>query len=243
MDINLIIGALGQEVSGALSLLKIKSKTRQGNAVIYRCSYESKIFWVLKTGMGRKNTAEAFKFLLNMMDSNSIVVAFNTGFCGATSKNFEIGDILSYSKIKSLDTTYGNIVEKDEINLRKIENNIPVEVTGGTTEYLTNDKALKEKILKHTGVQAVDMESYYIAKLMAKKNINFQVLRVVSDTLENNFPGFFMDFSLGNNISGIINLFKFILNPRNIKKMHRVIKNIKIAKKSLNKTVKLLVLH
>lgn len=230
-------------MSGVLSFLKIKSKTRKGNAVIYKCSYENKIFWVLKTGMGKKNTAEAFKFLLSMLDPSSITVAFNTGFCGATSKNFKIGDILSYSKIKNLDTTYGNIVEKDKINLKKIENHIPVEVTGGTTEYLTNDKALKEKILKYTGVQAVDMESYYIAKLMPRKNIDFQVIRAVSDTPENNFPGFFMDFSLGNNISGIINLFKFILNPRNIKKLHGVIKNINIAKKSLDKTVKLLVLH
>ncbi|MGM0366325.1 MAG: hypothetical protein ACQEP5_07285, partial [Actinomycetota bacterium] len=108
---------------------------------------------------------------------------------------------------------------------------------------LADSREMKAELHKNFGVQAVDMESYYICRQAAVQNIPFMVIRAVSDTAEQDLPPFMADFSRGKKFIGSLGLIKYVTRPSRAKELWHTLKNTRAAAVNLTEAVRKLVLH
>lgn len=263
----IIFGALELEISGLLKLVKVKNVNRWGSIIIYEGNIRyvddasDETIILIKTGMGKDNAQKAIKlFKDNYLDSivragclkREILIV---GFCGATNEKLNVGDIVLYKLIKNLElndsleyTCSGELSSNELLSIYSKDTNCDkvkeykyrlFEVNGATVSEVISDSNTKRHIGRKFGVQAVDMESYWIGKFAAENNIPFYIIRSVSDSLEENIPGFLINFSGEKMLSSVLRLALIVIkSPGKIFLITRTMKNIKRAKDNLNKLMK-----
>ena len=190
--------------------------------------------------MGKENVGKFIKKFDDIVKNIDVKAIIMAGLCGAADKSLSIGDVLIYENISMLELL------KDKIVCTGIEKTGFLKDTGlkaGTTNFLVSKSCQKVKIFNEFNIQAVDMETYYIARFALRKAIPFAAIRAVSDTADQDLPDFFMDFSTGRKFSGTINMAKYILKPSNIKHLAQTYKGIKTALCNLTKVIEKLPLN
>ena len=251
----IIFGALKIEISGLIKIMSVKRIDKKGSITKYRGCINGKNVLLVETGMGKKNAQKAAKLIAeNYLGDNSavrrILVA---GFCGATSRNLQIGDVVLYKSIKNLEhIDFSRTFTETGINFYDLYDSVDIDynecikdnykllkVNGGTVSKVIVDSELKKAIGAEFDVQAIDTETYWIGKVIIENNLPFCCIRSVSDCVDENIPDFFVNLfekSIPHNIFKL--LFLVIKSPKKIFQITKTIRNVKKAKDNLTATIR-----
>lgn len=251
----IVFGALKIEVAAVLDMMEAAAVTKSGGILFHEGMINKKKVIVAITGMGRLNALKAaglaagkyleqecLPYSLKQGGKEGINILL-AGFCGATSKRLKPGDIVFYDSIKNIENP--GPLDFKSLNILKLNNSlegsIPF-VTGGTVPRVIVLPGEKKKIGKGLGIEAIDLESYWIGKKILSLGLPFYCLRSVSDALDDRMPGYFGVFSKTRTFFKILGSFLFsIINPIELRSNITALKNIKKAKGSLDNALRSLV--
>ncbi len=239
----LIIGALDIEVSGFLGLFEVRKKTKSGRSVFYHCGYKGKNILVARIGMGNECSKLAAESLKDIFDAYKVKALALVGISGATCPSLRRGELVSYKTIVNLSKKQNEVFANGSIETENISLPGCRPIHGATLNFLARDRAIKAKIYKRFGVQAVDMESYFICREASKYDVPFCVMRAISDTSEEELPEFMEDFSKNKKGRGTIKFLACTLRPLRAKEAFHSVKGIRKASANLKEAVKQWVLH
>jgi len=259
----IIFGALKIEIAAVLNLMSIDNISKIDGIIIYKGKINNEATLAVTTGMGKANTKKAVELIIekyitgkkspadiesvNKTDIKFII----TGFCGATDKNLDVGDLVIYESIKNLESTSRlDYVCKDILKLKndrilKSWNKFKLtRVVGGTVPEVLILPLQKKKIGKQFGVQVIDLESYWIIKKIIEHNLPFYCIKSVSDTIEDKLPEYFGIFSKNEILSKLLKSFSLsIIRPKELKMNIKTMKNIKKAQNNLKPALESLISH
>jgi len=119
-----------------------------------------------------------------------------------------------------------NAISDTNINVLKIP--------GATVPSVVTSYADKITLNKAYGVEAIDMESFYIADAAIKKGIPVICIRSISDNLIESIPGFFAESDRNGIFKRFMFLLKVLFSRSKAKSVLKTIKNINLANKNLN---------
>ena len=148
----------------------------------YRTVFKNKDVVFFRCGIRKINASAAVQYMIDRFDLERIIVL---GTCAASNDSYDYLDVLLPEKVIDYD---GIIRELDEGMPEEVFIEIPkVEITRPYVEGVlgTSDKALVLwKYLTYlisNGIDASDMETYAICKVAIKNNIDYNVIKGISD--------------------------------------------------------------
>ncbi len=206
-----IIGAMDYEISSYLLDLKDANITDKIGCKFYSGILNNRNVVIVKSGIGKVNSAICSQILIDGFDVNCIVF---TGVAGALNENLDIHDIVISKDCVQHDvdaTTMGfkrgQILYTDLFNFEASENLIDIakecttllgfnSVVGRilTGDQFINDTNYANKIKTELNGDCVDMESAAVGQVCHLNNIPFVIIRSISDKADHSshvdFPVF-----------------------------------------------------
>jgi nucleoside phosphorylase len=158
-----------------LRRLSDQSRTDRNGIRIIRGIMADREIEVLHTGVGEKHCRERLgKFL----EDQQFDILISTGFAGALSDQFQIGDLLLAKNFSTVD-----------LSKRGSFSTLPIHTADLlTASVLIDSSEERRKIARTSGAAAVDMETEFIARACAEHGISLLSLRVITDTPRKPFP-------------------------------------------------------
>lgn len=251
----IIFGALKVEISGLIKIMSARCVDKKGSITVYKGSINGKDVLLVETGMGKKNVQKAAKLIVeNYLDDSSTVRRILViGFCGATSRDLQIGDVVLYKSIKDLKPIdFSRTFTEAGINFYDFYDSVDIDynecikdnykllkVNGGTVSKVIVDSELKKAIGVKFDVQAIDTETYWIGKVIIENNLPFCCIRSVSDCVDENIPDFFVNLFEKSILHNIFKLLSLVIkSPKKIFQITKTIRNVKKAKDNLTATIR-----
>jgi adenosylhomocysteine nucleosidase len=180
-----IFGAIRQEIQGLIRRMNITDKLVHSSFEIYEGTIGGKESVIVRTGIGEEKAALAAEYTLSHYPINLMI---STGVCGGLNDKSKIGDFILYSAIKSDDET-ANILNSDvnllstfEIKLTKVGQS-HVAGIGLTVKKVCTLPDFKRELGRRFNADAIDMESYALARIARNNNIPFIIIRPILDTV------------------------------------------------------------
>lgn len=191
-----IIVAEIEEMEAVKEIMENVNTINIYNLQIYTGIINNKDFLLVRSGVGKVNSARVAQIITDKFDLDFII---NVGSAGGLNENLNIGDIVIGEKLVEHDfdvTAFGreigfipetgkffesdkNILEKCK-NI-KIDNRKIVFGTIASGDIFLTDTILKEKIRNTFGAACVEMEGAAIAQVCYLNKIPFVVIRSISD--------------------------------------------------------------
>ncbi len=248
----IIFGALKIELIHLIRSIHINNIYKTGKTIIYEGFKNSRQVIIIRTGIGVKNAKRAVEYFKDNYSEyaksgraepgNNIEVLM-IGFCGATDRNIEAGDTVVYRSIKRIEHSgEKGFLASDilDLNGEKILDS-PVSgeyisVTGANVPEVITDPAIKKKLNNDFDIQTIDMESYWIGKVVLEMNLPFTCLRIVSDGAEDTLPIYYespTNIRMAVNI--LLSFLRSIFNREEFRSNINAFKNIKKANSGLAK--------
>jgi nucleoside phosphorylase len=184
-EIDLLIhGALWREVSATLSRLKLRPVEQSdltGSYYVnaqwkyYEGSLNSKRVGLIISGMGRRRTRQALKWLRRLRDPKRIV-SIGTG--GALDSKIPLGQIWLVEWVASL----SNIHSEGKYFL-EIPEALKKHDSGGlvTVAKPILKQEIRDQIREGCGAKAVDMEGVAVARWAKKRDLPYSIVKVLTD--------------------------------------------------------------
>jgi adenosylhomocysteine nucleosidase len=183
-----LVGAVREELYGIRRRLSVRAVNGQGRWRLIEGVYRQREVVLLQTGMGKLNAEEAVRSLLAHYPVSVLV---SLGFAGALAAELGVGDLVLCRELAGEE---GNACASDSSLLHLAQKAAEVAslrlhtVRGATSGKLVTEPEAKRVLDAETRAQAVDMESYWIAKLAAERGVRFVAVRAISDTLKQHLP-------------------------------------------------------
>jgi adenosylhomocysteine nucleosidase len=194
-----IIGAMQEEVDLLLDNLDKDSTFSIAKLQFHQGRINGKKVVIVKSGIGKTNSAIASQILIDKFDSKTII---NTGVAGALKEGLTTGDVLICDMFNYHDfdvsnfgfkigeiprmensTFHSDILLSSELKKISDSKNFTTyfgQIVSG--DYFLADNEIKEQILENfPQAFAIDMESASIAHTCELNNITYAVVRVISD--------------------------------------------------------------
>ena len=157
----------------------------------YRTIFRNKDVVFFRSGIRKTNASAAVQYMIDRFSLEKIIVI---GTCSAVNESYDYLDIIIPEKIIDYDFILRDIItdipEDAFIEVPKV--NIKLDYMDGILG--TSDKALVSwkdlTFLASNAIDASDKESYAICKVAITNNIDFTVIRGVSDRPMKNSDGF-----------------------------------------------------
>jgi len=132
---------------------------------------------VVHTGVGGKACQQSIEAFLKR---DSIDYLVSAGLAGALDPELKLGDLLIAANVSSRE-----LLESPHLRL----DGMPIYFAPiVTAPAIVESKTDREKLAKESGAAAVDMETEFIAKACALRNVPMMSLRAISDTVAEPFP-------------------------------------------------------
>jgi nucleoside phosphorylase len=160
------------------------------------------------TGMGGEAGAGAAKRVLERYRLTALI---STGFAGALSESLETGQLIAASELRAPGGL--PVISPDGALLRRAladEGLRPV--TTVTVPSAASTRRSRQALREAYGAEAVDMESYWIAKVARQRGVPCLVIRAVLDTMDQDIPR----LEAGAAASGLPMLLAFARSPRTL---------------------------
>lgn len=209
-----IIGAMDKEVAGLKNEMKVRKVSKIAGIEFFEGTLQGKEIVLLKSGVGKVNSAIATDILIREFKVNKIIF---TGVAGAVNDKLNVGDVVISTELveHDFDTTafgekLGNVpgsdngkfyANKDLITLAETS---AQKVLGKTHVFkgviVTGDQfiANKDKVKfleKEFGAWAVEMEGASVAHVATLYNVDFVVIRAISDKADGSAHVTYDEFS------------------------------------------------
>jgi adenosylhomocysteine nucleosidase len=205
-----IIGAMDKEIESLLNRMKIESKDEINNTVFYICRYKKIKLILVKSGIGKVNSAIITQLLISKYEPKYII---NTGIAGAISKDVKVLDIVIASETLQYDfdvTNFGyklgQIPQMDKYIFKTDKYLIELmkKVLGEKERYhigriISGDKFIsnnkdKEFLFKEFNGLCADMESGSIGHVCYINSIPYIAVRCISDNADETSAENYKDF-------------------------------------------------
>jgi adenosylhomocysteine nucleosidase len=209
-----IIGAMDKEVAGLKSEIKVKEIKTIAGIEFYSGTLQGKEVVLLKSGIGKVNSAMATDILIREFKAEKIIF---TGVAGAVNNKLNVGDVVISTDLAEHDydtTVFGDklgdvpgsdngkfYADKDLIALAEAS---AQKVLGKTHVFrgtiVTGDQFIadkqKVKFLEDTfGAWAVEMEGASVAHVATLYKVPFVIIRAVSDKADGSAHVTYDEFS------------------------------------------------
>lgn len=189
-----IIGAMDNEVQKFIELLGL-TKDDSVKKEVYKGTYEDKNIYVIKSGIGKVNSAAITQFLIDEYHPDLII---NSGCAGSLVSNLKILDVALAEYVTYHDFNPLPIMEEAVPNhgkiysdrklisiaceaIQSLENKNYQIVPICSGDSFVTSKEQREEIKIRTGAKVVDMESASIGHIATLNQIPFIAIRTISD--------------------------------------------------------------
>ena len=160
--------------------------------------YQRRAVILARTGMGRQRAGASAEAVLARYKVAGVI---SIGFSGALDGRLEVGDLVLASELIGVTDPGGQEIEPtiypaDQGLLRTATEALratPLRMVLGptvTAPSILATPAGKQGLGWQTGAVAVDMESYWVARVVSEQGLPFLALRVISDAQEDLLPPF-----------------------------------------------------
>ena len=157
----------------------------------YRTIFKNKDIVFFRSGARKTNASAATQYMIDKFSLKKIIVI---GTCSAINDSYDYLDVIIPDKIIDYDHINREVTFEfpEESFIELPQTNIELEYMSGILG--TSDKALVSwkdlTYLASQGVDASDMESYSVCKVAIINNIEYLVLKGISDRPMKNIDGF-----------------------------------------------------
>jgi nucleoside phosphorylase/outer membrane protein TolC len=157
---------------------------------VARAGKSTSIF-VLQTGMGFENAERALRNYLSENASKKPSWIISTGFAGSRKSSIGLGDFILASAVNEIEFAAGIWAD----SLKRAQ--IPYQLARVSTvqKIMNENSSAFNDQPENRPLEVVDMESAALAKLANEFSIPFQVVRLMSDTLDQPIPNSVIKFS------------------------------------------------
>jgi adenosylhomocysteine nucleosidase len=191
-----LLAALEEEVSGLRRRLALVPEAIAGLGHAYTGRYRHQSVLVVWTGMGRQRAEARAEALLARYQ---VAAVLSIGFSGALKGWLEVGDLVLASELIGLSGSGSSEIEPTIYQAnqgllraaREALGATPLRVVLGptvTAPRVITTPADKHDLGSQTGAIAVDMESYWIARVASDRGLPFLALRAISDAQKDLLP-------------------------------------------------------
>jgi len=248
----IIFGALKIELTPLLRSIHIYNIHKCGKTILYEGFINSRPITIIQTGMGADNARKAAEFFkdnyLEYIKSSISGPGDNTevlmiGFCGSAIRSIKAGDTIVYRSIKNIGYSNGNyFVQNSILDLNReklpefLSNSGFIGAAGGNVPEVITSPAIKKKLNSALDIQAIDMESYWIGKVVLDMKLPFSCIRIVSDGADDVLPSYFENPSgTGMAASIALSFIRSIFSKKEFRSNISALKNLKKANLRLAK--------
>ena len=248
----IIFGALKIELTPMLRSIHIYNIHKCGKTILYEGFKNNRPITIIQTGMGADNARKAAEFFkdnyLEYIKSSISGLGDNTevlmiGFCGATDRNIEAGDTVVYRSIKNIEYSNGNSIVQNgilDLNREKLPNFLSssgfIGVTGANVPEVITSPVIKKKLNSDFNIQVIDMESYWIGKVVSDMGLPFSCIRIVSDGADDVLPSYFENPSgIGMAANIALSFMRSIFSKKEFRSNISALKNLRKANLRLAK--------
>ena len=209
-----IIGAMDKEVAGLKNEIKLEEIKKIAGIEFYIGSLQGKNVILLKSGVGKVNSAVATDILIREFKVDKIIF---TGVAGAVNEKLNVGDIVISTSLVQHDfdtTAFGEVLGNvpgsnngrfyaDE-KLIALSERAAQKIMGKSSVYkgiiVTGDQFIADKdkvkfLEREFGAWAVEMEGASVAQVATLYNIPFVVIRAMSDKADGSAHVTYDEFS------------------------------------------------
>lgn len=194
-----IIAAMDEEVNAILNKMQTVKENTNSKITFYEGKINQKEFIITKSGVGKVNAARTTQWLIDNFEVECII---NIGSAGSLNEELDIGDIVIGKNLVQHDfdiTAFGhekgyitetgkdfksssNLIELFEnyINTSKPDYNIVLGTIASGDIFVTSND-MKDKIRSKFNADCVEMEGAAIAQVCTLNDIEYIVLRSISD--------------------------------------------------------------
>ena len=241
-----VLCALPQEINPLISRVNITKKFSFEKSIFYHADLNGKSVIFAQTGIGRNNAVKATNYLLQTLKITSLIAS---GIAGGIRKGIHVGDLIigenvSYCKQSDfegeslhLESSYSCTRELVQL---AVQLSTRLELRAHSGDVLTVDKVIshagtKKEIGSRTSCMSVDMESAAIAEVAHAKNMDFVVIRSVSDDVDDDLEIDYDNLITDTGKVKISHLAMNILkNPQQLVNLKRLNKQTKTATRTLS---------
>jgi adenosylhomocysteine nucleosidase len=247
-----LMAALREEITDLLRAIDVEEAFSEGESCLYKGKYSQRDILLVQSGPGKERAERAAAYLL---DHFSVVPLLSIGFAGALSPEPKVGDVVLCRHLycSNGDGVGDSRLESrcsSDIGLVSLSRDLVGQAAGKllegdsvTVRRLIGEPAIKERLGKAFSALAVDMESYWIARIASSKGIPFLAVRAISDSMEEGLPPMerFTDSRLAWRWEKAMPYFLFY--PLEIKRLIGLYHNARQARRNLTAFVDLFLSH
>lgn len=195
-----LVFALPEEARGVLKASDWQRVGSSASLATYQGELNGQPTILAISGVGR---APAEATTREVVEQHQPLAIVSLGFAGGLTEGGAAGDVVVAETLLAVDDTQppteslvsddalvqaaGRVLEQKEISSRN----------GGcvTTSHIASDPEAKSLLREATGALAVEMESYWVARVCSDHNIPFLAVRAIVDTAEYTLPAFVAEFA------------------------------------------------
>ncbi|MDP3981816.1 MAG: hypothetical protein Q8Q33_10435 [Chlamydiota bacterium] len=231
-----IFCALNEEIKPLLKQMVVRSTVKERGRTLYRARMGAEEIYLLKSGPGKKNAQRAVHAFLEQYQPAHVFIC---GFAGALSDDLAVGDLLLVDRVHSKEEDITKELLCDRALFEQFQKMSYHQTSSYQGTLLTVPKVVryareKKNLFEKEGALAVDMESFYMMKIIADKKVPCNVVRVISDTSHENLD---FDFNRFLKEGGGLRIFPLlahcIKNPKKFKSLFRLSRTARRASNNL----------
>ena len=237
-----LLGALREEVCDLQRQMSLVEVLAEPTCLVYRGEYRGRDVLLAQTGVGKQRAEAATELVLEHFSVTSLV---SFGFAGALAGHLKVGDLVACSTLHcatgpNQEATRPRSYHSDESLLRlatqALEDTMVRFCTGSgvTVPQVAGSPEKKRELGTEFQALIVDMESYWIARIAADKQIPFVAVRAISDTEADPLPPVDEmltpdgEWQLGKAVSYILR------HPQHLPSLIGLSRNVRAARKNLS---------
>lgn len=247
-----LVGALKEEVADLHRHMVLEQAFTWQRCRLYKGKYEKKDVLLLQTGTGKESAEIAARFILERYPVTTLI---SLGFAGALTQELKVGDIIICSTLHCAnglaqpDSNSGETYSSD-VSLVSMLSQV-MEGTGlrfSCGGSVTVTRPVFRLELRRTLGQAfradiVDMESYWIARIAAERQVPFLAVRAISDIMQDSRLPFDQILTLTGEWQWPRAIPYFILHPQHLTRLFALYRDAREARKNLTAVVNRLVVN
>jgi len=246
-----LLGAFRQEIAGLRRQLIIEKSVASRAWTVYRGKLMGNDCVIVQTGMGRLRAEGATQYLLDHYPVASIV---SLGFAGALTPELAIGDVVVCATMRCASGFDAEEGESDacaaDANLLALASQVSRDMTarscvgsGVTVMELDASPQRMQELRQTFRAEIVDMESYWIARIAAVRQIPFIAVRSISDTMQQGVQPFDRILTSDGRLLWKRAALCFLSRPHHLANVFTLFKNTRRARMTLTAFVADLVLR
>ncbi len=240
-----LFGAVRMELSSITKEMKVIRGTYYRGWRLLEGKFGCKNVLLMQTGMGKDRAKESAEYVLEQYHPTIVI---SLGFCGALVAGLEVGDLVVYRGLSNDNHPDSNRIHLSHPDLIATANGIMDEklihlliVDSLSVNRLVSDPEEKERLGLIHRAQVVDMESYWIANIAARRKIPFLAVRVISDSMSERLPPFDHFLGRGGEMLWGKALQHFVLKPVDLMGLVQMYGQARLARESLTEFIRILV--